>query len=215
MLLFIAFIIAIVIHEASHAWMSDRLGDPTAKIQGRLTLNPLAHIDLYGTIIVPILLYISTAGLPGGPFVFGWAKPVMFDPYNLKNARKDSALISLAGPASNLILAVIISLFIHIFGPLFLGSGIFHLLVQIMEINVLLAIFNFIPIHPLDGGKIFIGLLPEHEAHDADLFLQRYGTLILIFLIFPFFHGVSPISTFLYPVTNFITNLLLIGIPVI
>src|SRR3989344_6010330 len=88
-MLFLAFIIAITIHEASHAWMSNRLGDPTAKIQGRLTLNPIAHIDLYGTVIIPLFLTFI-----GSPFVFGWAKPVVFDPYNLKNPRKDGALIA-------------------------------------------------------------------------------------------------------------------------
>lgn len=207
-MLFLAFIIAITIHEASHAWMADRLGDPTAKISGRLTLNPIAHIDLYGTILIPLLLTII-----GSPFVFGWAKPVMFDPYNLKNPRKDSALISLAGPTSNILLAALISIIIHLIGPLILGSIATQFLIQIMSINVVLAIFNLIPIHPLDGGKIFVGLLPEHEAHDADLFLQRYGTLILIMLIFPIFGGVSPISLFLYPTVNFILSILLTGLP--
>lgn len=209
-MLFLAFIIAITIHEASHAWMSNRLGDPTAKIQGRLTLNPIAHIDLYGTIIIPLVLTFI-----GSPFVFGWAKPVMFDPFNLKNPRKDSALISLAGPASNILLAIIISAVLHLTGPLILGSFMVRFLIQVMTINVVLAIFNLIPIHPLDGGKIFVGLLPEKEAHDADLFLQRYGTLILIMLIFPVLGGASPISLFLYPTVNFVLSILLAGLPLV
>jgi Zn-dependent protease len=209
-MIFLAFLIAITIHEASHAWMSNRLGDPTAKILGRLTLNPIAHIDLYGTIIIPLLLTII-----GSPLVFGWAKPVMYDPYNLKNPRKDSALISLAGPFSNIILATILALILRLIGVIILGSLFTHFIVQVISINVVLAIFNLIPIHPLDGGKIFIALLPENEAHDADLFLQRYGTLILIMLIFPIFNGTSPISLFLYPVVNFILSILLTSLPLV
>ena len=208
MIIFLAFIIAITIHEAAHAFMSDRLGDPTAKIQGRLTLNPIAHIDLYGTIVIPLMLAFI-----GSPFVFGWAKPVMFDPYNLKNPRKDSAVISLAGPVSNILLAVLISVILHVFNPLILGASIVHFLIQVMSINVVLAIFNLIPIHPLDGGKIFVGLLPEKDAHEADLFLQRYGTLILIMLIFPILGGASPISLFLNPTVTFVLKLLLVGLP--
>jgi Zn-dependent protease len=203
---FIAFIIAITIHEAAHAWMSDRLGDPTAKLGGRLSLNPIAHIDLYGTIIVPLILTII-----GSPFIFGWAKPVMFDPFNLKNPRKDSALISLAGPASNLLLAILLAVLLRLSGLLIFGSFWTNLAAEIISINVVLAIFNLIPIHPLDGGKIFVGLLPEKDAHEADFFLQRYGTFILIMLIFPLFNGTSPISLFLYPVVNFILKILLGG----
>jgi len=207
-MIFLAFLIAITIHEAAHAWVSDRLGDPTAKIGGRLTLNPIAHIDLYGTVLIPLILTII-----GSPFLFGWAKPVMFDPYNLKNPRKDSALISLAGPISNIILATVISIILHVIGVAFLGGFVVNFLIQVMTINIVLAIFNLIPIHPLDGGKIFVGLLPENEAHEADLFLQRYGTLILIMLIFPFWSGTSPISLFLYPTVDFVLKLLLIGLP--
>ncbi len=207
-MLFLAFIIAITIHEAAHAWTANRLGDPTAKIQGRLTLNPIAHIDLYGTIIIPLFLTFI-----GSPFVIGWAKPVIFDPYNLKNPRKDSALISLAGPASNLLLAILVSIIIHLTGPIVLGIELLGFLLGVMKINVILAIFNLIPIHPLDGGKIFVGLLPEKDAHEADLFLQRYGTLILIMLIFPIFGGVSPISMFIDPISNFVLRILLIGLP--
>jgi len=207
-MIFIAFLIAITIHEAAHAWMSYRLGDPTAKIQGRLTLNPIAHIDLYGTVIIPLVLTFI-----GSPFVFGWAKPVMFDPYNLKNPRKDSALISLAGPASNILLAILISLILHLTGSYVLGASIVKFLIQIMTINTVLAIFNLIPIHPLDGGKIFLGLLPEKDAHEADMFLHRYGTLILLMLIFPIWQGTSPISYFLYPAVNFVLNILLWGLP--
>ncbi|MBU0570082.1 site-2 protease family protein [Patescibacteria group bacterium] len=206
----LAFVFAITVHEAAHAWMADRLGDPTARLAGRLSLNPLVHYDPIGTTLLLVLVFMRSMGIPVIPF--GWAKPVRFDPYNLQNPRRDSALISLAGPASNLIVAIILSLIIRItyapFSPLaFLPS----LLAPTIMLSTTLAIFNLIPIHPLDGGKIFIGLLPEGQAHEADLFLRRYGTLILFFLIFPTFGGSSPIFTVLGPVINFILRLLLPG----
>ncbi|OGM02264.1 hypothetical protein A2115_01315 [Candidatus Woesebacteria bacterium GWA1_41_8] len=206
----IAFFAAITVHEAAHAWMAYRLGDPTAKVAGRLSLNPIAHIDLYGTILIPFFLILI-----GSPFVFGWAKPVVFDPYNLKNPRRDSALISLAGPASNVLFAIILSIILRLIYPsVFLGPFLIGLLYSTVALNVLLALFNLIPIHPLDGGKIFIGLLPEKEAIEADQFLNRYGVIILIFLIFPF-AGRSPVFAILTPIFNFILNILLPGSSVI
>ncbi len=206
----LAFIIAITIHEASHAWMADKLGDPTARLMGRLSLNPLVHYDQVGTTMLLILVVLRSMGAPVIPF--GWAKPVQFDPYNLKNPRRDSALISLAGPASNLIVATITALFLRVFLMTSLSYSIwFIFLIPIIILNVTLAVFNFIPIHPLDGGKIFIGLLPEKDAAEADLFLRRYGMMILLFLIFPTFQGSSPISMVITPVVNFIVNLLIPG----
>ena len=200
----IAFLIALTVHEAAHAWMADRLGDPTARVGGRLSLNPLAHVDIYGTILVPLMLIFI-----GSPFVFGWAKPVMFDPYNLKNPRRDSAFISLAGPFSNFILATILAISFRLLGVDLLGETLPTLIVQVIDINIILGLFNLIPIHPLDGGKVFVGFLPEEDAREADLFLRRYGILILIFLIFPFFGGTSPLFTVLIPVRNFLLRLLL------
>ena len=188
----IAFTFAITVHEAAHAWMSDRLGDPTARLAGRISLNPLVHYDRVGTTLLFILVILRALGAPVIPF--GWAKPVRFDPYNLKNPRRDSALISLAGPASNLVIAVILSIIVRLtlfpFSPLSFAA---NLLTPTIVLSVILAIFNLIPIHPLDGGKIFVGLLPEDQAHEADIFLRRYGTLILFFLIFPTVRGTSPI----------------------
>ncbi len=205
LILIISFLIAITIHEAAHAFTSDRLGDPTAKLAGRLTLNPLAHLDLYGTILFPLILILI-----GSPFVFGWAKPVGFDPFNLKNPRKDAALISLSGPLANLILAFLLSLFLR-FGIILPNpfSFLYLLFISVIRLNIVLAVFNLIPIHPLDGGKIFIGLLPEKDAEEADLFLNRYGSLILFLLIFPFYNGVSPLLLVISPIINFIFNLLL------
>jgi len=205
LILIISFLIAITIHEAAHAFTSDRLGDPTAKLAGRLTLNPLAHLDLYGTILFPLILILI-----GSPFVFGWAKPVGFDPFNLKNPRKDAALISLSGPLTNFILAFLLSLFLR-FGIILPNpfSFLYLLFISVIRLNIILAVFNLIPIHPLDGGKIFIGLLPEKDAEEADLFLNRYGSLILFLLIFPFYNGVSPLLLAISPIINFIFNLLL------
>jgi Zn-dependent protease len=199
----IAFTIAITVHEASHAWMADKLGDPTARLMGRLSLNPLVHYDPVGTTLLLVMVFLHS------PFPFGWAKPVQFDPYNLKNPRRDSALISLAGPVSNLILAIIASLLIRVIPPS--SYQFMYLLDSIIQLNVVLAIFNLVPIHPLDGGKIFIGLLPEKDAREADFFLQRYGMFILFFLIFPWGNGNSPLFTVLGPVISFILNILLPG----
>jgi len=153
-------------------------------------------------------------GLPVIPF--GWAKPVRFDPYNLQNPRRDSALISLAGPASNLILASGLAILVQIISSAFVGSSLVTFFVEpIIVLNVVLAIFNLVPIHPLDGGKIFIGLLPEDQAQEADLFLRRYGMFILIFLIFPTFNGTSPLFSVIGPVINFFLSLLLPGNPLI
>jgi len=202
----LAFLVAITFHEAAHAWMADRLGDPTARLMGRLSLNPIVHYDPIGTSLLLVLVVMRAFGFPVIPF--GWAKPVRFDPYNLQNPRRDSALISFAGPASNLLVATLLSIVLRIIGP---TSFLSILLYPVIVLSVVLAIFNLIPIHPLDGGKIFVGLLPEKDAHEADLFLRRYGTLILIFLIFPTVGGSSPLFMVISPVINFIISLLLPG----
>ncbi len=199
----LALTVSISIHEAAHAWMADRLGDPTARISGRLSLNPLVHYDPVGTTLLLVLVLLRSLGAPVIPF--GWAKPVVFDPYNLKNPRKDSALISLAGPLSNLLLAILLAIPLNLFKI----NLLLDLLYPFIVLNVVLAIFNLIPIHPLDGGKIFVGLLPEDQAHEADLFLKRYGLIILILLIFPTFGGKSPIFAIISPLIEMILNILL------
>lgn len=210
----IAFIVAITFHEAAHAWMADRLGDPTARLMGRLSLNPLVHYDRVGTTLLLGLVVLRALGAPVIPF--GWAKPVQFDPYNLKHPRRDSALIAVAGPISNLIIASLAALVLHLsLQPFSLLSLLVSLLVPLIYLNVILAVFNLLPIHPLDGGKIFIGLLPENEASDADMFLHRYGMIILFFLIFPTLGGSSPLSYIISPVVNFILTILLPNAPII
>lgn len=198
----IGLVAAISIHEFSHAFMADRLGDPTPRIQGRLTLNPMAHLDPIGTIMLLIVR-------------FGWGKPVQFDPYNLKNPRRDAALISIAGPVSNLLLATALSLFLRMIlllpqaaSPvLFLVYGFIQ---PIIYMNVILAVFNMVPVHPLDGFKIVGGILPEEYARQW-YELEPYGMIFLLFLIFPLFGGVAPIGRIIYPVIGFFLNLLLPG----
>ncbi len=194
-----ALLIAITIHEAAHAFMSNYLGDPTARLMGRLTLNPIKHLDTMGSIVFLITFF---AGFP-----FGWGKPVQFDPYNLKSPRRDSALISLAGPVSNLILASAASLVFRIFPVEFLPL--------IIEINVALAVFNLIPIHPLDGGKILIGILPDRESRQYDFFLNKYGLYLLIFLIVPIVGGRSLISLVMSPLIRFLLSIFLPGLSMV
>jgi Zn-dependent protease len=201
----IAFLIAISVHEAAHAWTANRLGDPTAKLQGRVSLNPLRHIDIYGTVIIPLMLILF-----GSPFIFGWAKPVAFDPFNLKNPRKDAGLISLSGPLANFITAIIFSIIVQLVGgPFSTLSILLPLFYLIILINLVLAVFNLIPIHPLDGGKILVSILPEREAEEADRFLSRYGLILLFMLIFLSYKGVSPLSAFLSPIINFLLKILI------
>ncbi|MBI4059401.1 site-2 protease family protein [Candidatus Microgenomates bacterium] len=191
----LALLSAITIHEFSHALMADKLGDPTPRLQGRLTLNPLAHLDPLGT----ILLFLVH---------FGWGKPVQFDPYNLANPRRDAAIISFAGPASNLILAAILALIART------NPQALLILVPFIQLNVVLAIFNLIPIHPLDGGKVLVGLLDPKTASEVDRFMSHYGLIILLILIFPLF-GAPLISSILSPILNLILNILLPTTPLI
>lgn len=199
---FAFFLIALTVHEFAHAYTADRLGDPTPRVQGRLTLNPLAHIDYLGTIFLPLFLIITRA-----PFVFGWAKPVQFDPYNLENPRRDAAIISFAGPLSNLILATLGSIIIRFIFPQ--NELVFNLLIPFVYLNIVLAVFNLIPIHPLDGGKILVGLLDEEKATKVDKILSQYGVFLLFLIIFPIFGGASLASQIISPTVNFIFNLLL------
>lgn len=190
----ISLIIAITIHEFSHALIADRLGDPTPRSQGRLSLNPLKHLDLVGTIML-FLIH------------FGWGKPVQIDPYNLKNPKRDQLLISLAGPASNLLLAIILSIIIR-FIPL--NLFITFLISTVIQLNVLLAIFNLIPIPPLDGSKILLNLLPDDISEQWQEAFSQYGFILLIvFLFLPIINGTTLANFIMTPVMNFILNFLI------
>ena len=190
-------LVAITIHEFSHAFAADYLGDPTPRLQGRLKLNPLVHIDNIGMLF---LLF----------FGFGWGKPVVFDPYNLKDPRRDAAIISIAGPGSNFILAIILSLLMKLFIILqlnlliIIGSFIF---IPMIRMNIILGVFNLLPIHPLDGFKIVEGILPEEKAREWSQ-LQRYGMIFLLLLIFPI-GGSSMLNSIIQPIVDFVSNLLI------
>ncbi len=170
---------SIIIHEVSHGYAALRSGDPTAKLSGRLTLNPLRHIDPFGTLILPILLIILRS-----PFLIGWAKPVPINPYNLRNPRIDMAKIGAAGPLSNLGLAIVFSIIFRL-----IGTGILsNLLIIGAYLNILLFIFNLIPIPPLDGSRIIGAFLP-YDMYERYMRLERFGFIIifaLVFLVFDF-----------------------------
>lgn len=187
----IGLVLALTIHEYAHAAAADRLGDPTPRAMGRLTLNPRAHLDPLGTILILVV-------------GFGWGRPVEFDPYNLRNPRRDSALIALAGPASNILFAVILSLIMKTVSFPIVAS-LFPFLILM---NISLAIFNLVPVFPLDGEKILKGFLPTELAVEYDNLMRQYGTLILIMLLLPIAGGTSPISALITPAINFFGKLL-------
>ena len=184
---------SIVLHEYAHGWSAYQLGDPTAKQAGRLTLNPFKHVDLFGTVLLPgILLALRFLGY--NTFVFGWAKPVPVNFSRLRNPKKDMMWVGLAGPAMNISLAVIFSLVLKIYPSSqyyeFFGFAVF--------VNLLLAVFNMIPIPPLDGSRLVMGLLPDRYFLLYSR-LERRGILIVILLLYfgLFEHGIVPTITFL------------------
>jgi Zn-dependent protease len=187
-----AFVIlfAITVHEAAHAWTALKNGDPTAASQGRVSLNPLVHIDLIGTIILPAFLIYMSVKTGGRTPVFGWAKPVPYQPAYLRNARQGALRISLAGPAANILTAVAAAIlyrsfrFAGVFSqPIGLTDGLRVLLEAAVSINISLAFFNLIPIPPLDGSGVLAGLLPERAAARFAQ-LRPYSLFLLIILIF-------------------------------
>lgn len=192
---------AITIHEFCHGLAADRMGDPTPRINDRLSLNPIKHLDPVGTIA---LFFLG----------IGWAKPVPIDPFNFQNKKRDTALVSLAGPASNLLTALIASLTVKYILPLtgmsinvlFLIST---LIFPFIAISVGLAVFNLLPIPPLDGSKIFFALLPNRLAYEWEEVLEKYGLIILMFLLFPLFGNSPLVMKILSPVITFVLNLLL------
>lgn len=178
----IVLIYSAILHEIAHGYVADRLGDPTARLMGRLTLNPVPHIDPFLSIAFPLVLILT-----GSPVIFGGAKPVPVDVFNLRDGRKDMALVALAGPGTNIIIAVIAAFLAHMLGingfSLIQGDQLVPRIIgTIIQMNVSLAIFNLLPIPPLDGSKIFALLLPERAANNY-LALGSYGMLILFFLL--------------------------------
>lgn len=176
-------IFSAILHEIAHGFVAEKFGDPTARLAGRLTLNPKKHIDPFMSILLPLMLVIS-----GSPVIFGAAKPVPIDPFNLKEGRKDIALVALAGPLTNIIIAILGSFLIKLLPtfsnllPPFLPSTLYLLLANVVTLNLLLAIFNLLPIPPLDGSKVFALLLPDKEA-TIYLSLSSIGFFIIFFLL--------------------------------
>ena len=205
-LLFISLLVllfSLTVHEAAHAIAADRLGDDTARMLGRISLNPLVHIDPLGTIVLPLL-----ASVTGAPLL-GWAKPVPVNPLRLKHYRRDFMIIAAAGPVSNLVLALCASLLFRLLGPAFLTSAspgvaepLTVLLTRAFDLNILLAVFNLVPVPPLDRGNVLAGLLPARGAEVIDS-MRPYGFFILYALLFT---GV--LSTIITPPYLFLRGLL-------
>lgn len=187
----ISLIIALTIHEYAHAKVADLLGDPTPRLAGRLTLNPLAHFDPLGTLTLLL-------------FRFGWGKPVPIDPYNLQNPRRDQALISLAGPASNFVFVLLFALLLKIFPSLYNPE----LIAYLAGINLGLGFFNLLPFGPLDGSKILLGIMPQDLAAEWEPVLNQYGLIILVLLFLPITNGSSLLQITLGKIINALLFLL-------
>jgi len=194
--LILILILSIVIHEVSHGAMANHLGDPTAKYAGRLTLNPIKHLDPIGSVILPIFLVIM-AKLMGGGIIFGWAKPVPINPYNFRDQKYGSAKVALAGPGANFAIALVFGLTLRFFPQLAIIPGLVLIFSYIVYINILLAVFNLLPIPPLDGSHILFTFLPPGKEN-LKIFLQRYGFFILIFIIFFLFQWIIPIINWIF-----------------
>jgi Zn-dependent protease len=183
---------SVMIHEVSHGYVANTLGDPTAKYAKRLNLNPLNHLDMMGSFIIPLLTYMA------GGFIFGWAKPVPYNPYNLKNQKRDPAIVAIAGPLSNFAVAGLFGLMIRLSSSfLVLPLSFIQITMTIIFINIILGVFNLVPIPPLDGSKILFAFLPYKYGHIQE-FLERYGFFILIIFIFFFFQLLFPIIGILF-----------------
>lgn len=184
-------IFSVVAHEVSHGYMAQYLGDPTARLAGRLTMNPVKHIDPIGSILVPIV----TVLMPGG-FVFGWAKPVPYNPYNLRDAKWGDAKVALAGPLTNIAIALVFALFLRLGGELFTGP-MQTLMHTIVIINIVLAIFNLVPIPPLDGSKVLMNALPYRYRYVVD-YLERYSLVFILFFAFFLWEFFMPLIVGIY-----------------
>lgn len=187
---------SVIVHEISHGYVAEYLGDPTARLAGRLTFNPFKHLEAFGSFILPVSLWFLTQGA----FVFGWAKPVPYNPYNLKNPLSAAGKIASAGPVCNLFIAVVFGIFLRIFAaagvlPPFLAA----LLGIIIYLNILLAVFNLVPIPPLDGSKVLFALLPKTESsYRLAFFLEKYGMILVIVFVFFGFQLIIPVINALF-----------------
>lgn len=188
----IILVMSVVIHEVSHGYVAQMFGDPTPRLQGRLTLNPIKHLDMFGSIVIPLITFMA------GGIIFGWAKPVEINTYNMTSRRKGELFTAFAGPASNLILAFIFGLIIRFaYTGGLISEGFMQLSVMIVITNITLAIFNLIPIPPLDGSKILFSLLPpryENVRH----YMEMYSLVLVILLILVLWRFITPIIPFVF-----------------
>ncbi len=193
------FFFCLVVHEYAHGLMAEKCGDSTARYLGRLTLNPLSHIDPVGTIIFPVLLVVMHS-----PFVFGWAKPVPINPYNFRNPRWDTVKVGLAGPGANILTALVSALIFWILIKVgMVNEAVIMVLGSLILISLILAIFNLVPIPPLDGSHVLAGFLPARLAYKYER-IQGYGFIIILALMYlGFFSG------FVFPLAYKIARLLL------
>lgn len=188
----IVLIYSVMAHEVAHGAVADKLGDPTARLSNRLNFNPLNHIDPMGSVILPLVLYFISSGT----FVFGWAKPVPYNPYNLKNPEKSAGLIAAAGPITNISIAIVFGLFLRFFDAS-LSSVVQYLIASIVYLNIVLAVFNFVPLPPLDGSKVLFAFLPR-RFNNLKIFLESQGMIILLFFMFFGYKLISPIIQLLF-----------------
>ena len=179
-------IMSVVIHEVSHGFMAERLGDKTARLAGRLTLNPLNHLDLFGSVLLPAILYFTTG------FAFGWARPVPYNPANLRNERWGTIAVAAAGVLANLFIALFFGLVLRFLAPGYAPENLVSFVSSIVIVNLALAFFNLVPIPPLDGSKILFGLLPGSFASAVSV-IERYSLFILIAFIFFFSQWLNPL----------------------
>lgn len=189
----IILIFSVVVHEVAHGFAALALGDKTAQLAGRLTLNPFKHLDPFGSVVFPLLLYVAS----GGSFVFGWAKPVPFNPYNLRNKKWGPALVALAGPLANVLVATFFALWVR-FLPGLLSTSLRVFVLNFLTVaaliafvNLILAFFNLVPIPPLDGSKILFAFLPV-SWRGVENFLERFGYFLLLAFIIFFSHWILP-----------------------
>lgn len=186
----IVLLFSIIVHELAHGQVAFYLGDPTAKYAGRLTLNPLKHIDPIGSVVLPLFLVLTNS-----PFVIGWTKPVPINSYNFKNPRWDNLKVALSGPTSNFIIALFFGLLIR-FIPL--PFSLFRLFSIIAIYNIFWGLFNLIPIPPLDGSHVLFSFLPDSSTFQIKRFLQQYGLLLLLLFLFFGLNFLGPLASFLY-----------------
>jgi Zn-dependent protease len=187
-------LMSVVIHEVSHGLIANRLGDPTAKYAGRLTLNPIKHLDLWGSLVIPLFLILA-----GSPFLFGYAKPVPYNPNNLRDKKWGPAKVAAAGPIANLIIALVFGLtlrFVPFTNTLFV-QNLTQVFSYIVFLNLLLAVFNLVPIPPLDGSKVVAAILP-YKFQRAIEGMERYGMILVIFFIFFLFQYLMPVILWLF-----------------